>query len=93
MQPSTAHENTTHEAEILTLHQPLQALPVRQDTGTLGPERNRFLGLRETLSREAREISSVESAGLPGGDAGSAASPDSWKNQNQGWEQRRGIRS
>ena len=61
--------------------------------GLLAPKGNRLLRLQETRSKEAREISCVESAGLPATDAGSAGLPDSQKNQNQRQEQRHGIRS
>lgn len=61
--------------------------------GFLALTSNRLLRLQETQSREAREISCVESASLSAEDAGSAGLPDSQKNQNQRPEQRHGIRS
>lgn len=71
----------------------LQALPGRHgDLWVL--KGNRLLRLQEARNTEAREISCVESAGLPcPKDAESVALPESQKNQNQRQEQRHGIRS
>ena len=65
----------------------LQVLPARQDPGMPGPARQQAAQTSKKQGGQ-KEISPVESAGLPATDAGSVGLPDSQKNQNQRQEQK-----